>query len=194
MNQAAEGIGAAPETGDDRLAAELDRLGLRILLGARADPDREPLRPTDFLAGLAGSSDARLRSATIWVLLWRPDYASAAHAAALRLSGQARVMFRCYYTAAVLLSGRYRTRLEALRGQIVDLPDLFSVALGVHGVGRSDERLGELAARHADLSGEPINWLGTYENAASALLRFAELNALYVRRKVALNIDSHETP
>jgi len=178
MHQVARDVDLAADTADERLAGELDRLGIRVLLGRQASDAGEPLRPVDLLAGLVASGEARLQTATIPLLLWRPDYASAAQAAAVRLPEQPRRMLQCFHTAAMLLSRRLRDRLEALRRPSAELPDLFSIELGLADVGTPEQRLADLAARQAELSGEALNWLGTYEHMATEQLRLAQIELL----------------
>ena len=158
----------------DRLVAELERLGLRYL---SREPLPEPvalLAPELLITGLVSSPEARLRSALVPLFLWRPDYAAAAQDAAGQLAPQAYVMLLCCYTAAVALQSRYARALASLGRPPVLLPDLFAAALGLPPTVDPAARMAAVAARHAQLSGEAINWLGTYEHAAETFMRFAE--------------------
>jgi hypothetical protein len=56
--------------------------------------------------------------------------------------------------------------LQQLLGQQAALPDLFTNELALQPCATVDEQLYNLAKRQAELSGEEINWLGTYEHAA----------------------------
>ena len=158
----------------DHLAAELDRLGILFLRSDPADEQFKPLAPEMLLAGLAASSEARLRLALIPLLLARPDYATALPAALNGLPAAAQVVLRCYATAAVLLQAQYTARLNALFGPQPCLPDWFSADLGVPKTGPVAERLAALAECQRRLSGQTINWSGTYAHGAESLLRFTE--------------------
>ena len=161
----------------DRLVAELERLGLRYLSRGPLPEPIAPLAPEALISGLAASPEARLRAALVPLFLWRPDYAGAALAVSEGLNDKARIKLLCYYSAAVALQRRYVERgVEAHLGAHgrAPLPDLFASALGLPPMVDPTIRLSVVAERHAQLSGESINWLGTYENAASTFLRFAE--------------------
>lgn len=147
------------------LAAELDRLGIHFVRNDAAAALRRPLPAEDLIAGLACSDEARLRLAIIPLLLWRPDYASAVPAVVAGLSAGPRVLLQCYYTAAMLLQPQYESDLAVLRGWRETLPDL-DFGLGLGSDGNAGRRLEALAQRQAELSGESINWRGTYEHAA----------------------------
>jgi hypothetical protein len=151
----------------DQLAAELHRLGVPYVHGAGGS---SPLAPADLLAGLAASGEARLRVALIPLLLWRPHLASAAREAVQRCSPTAQTVLTCYYTAAHILQKKQAHRLDTLGVESLPLPDLFSEQLGLASSGDSDRRLTRLARRHAELSGDFINWRGTYEHAADTFL------------------------
>ena len=163
----------SPDLSADRLASELARLGLPFL---RADvvPGEDIVPPADLLTGLAASSEARLRLAIIPLLLWRPDYAEAALTASRRLTERPRLVLHCYYTAAVLLQQRYTIRLRALGAPSTPLPDLFSRRLRLKPAANPDDGLVALAQKQTRLTGEPLNWLGTYDHGASTFLSSLE--------------------
>jgi hypothetical protein len=158
----------------DRLVAELERLGLRYLSRGPLPEANAPLAPEALISGLTASSEARLRAALIPLFLWRTEYATAALAVANWISGKPRVTLLCYYSAAIALQRRHATRLRELGRPDVSLPDLFAMALDLPPLDDPEPRLAAVAERHAQLSGEAINWLGTYEHAAATFLRFAE--------------------
>jgi hypothetical protein len=54
------------------------------------------------------------------------------------------------------------------------LPDLFSASLSLLDSGEPGQRLKMLAERQAELSGENINWLGTYRHAIGSFVSFKE--------------------
>jgi hypothetical protein len=161
---------ASPE----HLVAELDRLGVEFL--RRSDPDQRylSLKPARLLAGLAASLEARLRLALIPLLLWRPDSAKSVVKAASRLPADALLSLRCYYTAAMLLQPEYADRLHRLGARSERLPDLFSASLSLPNSGQPGQLLKMLAEHQAELSGEKINWLGTYRHAIDSFVSFKE--------------------
>lgn len=158
----------------DRLVAELERLGLRYLSRGAVPEPVAPLAHEVLIAGLASSPEARLQVALVPLFLWRPEYAAAALNVADQLCGQARVMLQCCYSAAAALQPRYVRRLKELGCLNAPLPDIFAAALDLPPMVDPASRLAAVAARHAQMSGEAINWLGTYEHAAKTFMRFAE--------------------
>ena len=153
----------------EQLSGALKSLGVTFILDEMAPEDSLSRQPTQMLAALAASDEARLRLALIPLLLQHPEFSAYASAADRRLSHQKRVTLRCYYTAARYLQQKYRSRLDALLGYQSELPDLFSEELHLAIASDPDTGLQELAQRHQVLSNLRINWRGTYEHAA---LRF----------------------
>ena len=162
----------------DLLAADLNRLGVPYVRGAGGSA---PAEPTSLLAGLAASSEARLRLAIIPLLLWRPRLASAAQEAMERLPANAQMVLRCYYTAALILREKHARRLAILNAEALPLPDYFSRQRRLALSGDCDDRLAALARRQATLSGDAINWLGTYEHAADTFLARQERAQQWIR-------------
>ena len=160
---------------DERLAAELDRLGVHFIRAHAISEGHIPISPTTLLAALACSREARMQLALIPLLLVRPEFASAAGDAASRLAGFPRLTLACYYTAAMLLQRKHETRLRVFGFGQERLPDIFGRELGVSPSTDVDQSLRLLAHRQAVLSGRSLNWYGTYEHAAERLLRQAEL-------------------
>jgi hypothetical protein len=157
-----------------QLANELDRLGVHFVTGGKAGSPLPIVEPETLLVELAASPEARLRLALIPLLLRHPEYGRYASGAAQRLKPAATILFQCYYTAALFLQQKYVARLTLLFGPHATLPDLFSTHLGVHTSGNPDEQLKSLAQRQAILSGEKINWYGTYEHGAQQFLTHFE--------------------
>ena len=165
----------------DQLTSALDRLGVRILTNSTDTDPAESLDPVALIAGLAGSSVARLRQALIPLLLWRPDLANDAAQVDPLLEDRPRIFLHCYYTAAMLLQMRYRSRLRAIGAGAEILPDLFSSRIGLLVTGDPDQHLENLAERQAQLTGENINWLGTYHHAASSFIKHLEWEIAWSR-------------
>jgi hypothetical protein len=163
---------------NERLVMELDGLGVKFLRASRRAEGLPPgssggLTPAGLLNLLAASQEARLRLAIIPLLLHRPDFATALDEVE-PLTASAGLTLWCYYTAAFYLQQKYRARLARLGAFHGRLPDLFSVDLGLTMCADPDIGLLNLARRHAELSGKPINWLGTYEHAARQWLAALE--------------------
>jgi hypothetical protein len=165
---------------DEYLVAELEALGVHFLRSTHksAITASERIAPAMFIARLASSDDARLRLALIPLLLHRPDFAVYINTA-IKINATAHIVLKCYYTAALFLQQKYRSRLEKLMGSYQTLPDLFSAELGLHAVSNPNVSLRLLAQRHAELSGKTINWLGTYEHAAQCWLKHMERRKLW---------------
>ena len=111
-------------------------------------------------------------------MLQRPDLAIFAGVAVQPLPAPAQLVFKCYYTAAMLLQQKYLSRLEALLGKHKPLPDRFSAELGLAAYNSPQAGLQALAKQHKTLSGKSINWLGTYEHGGRRLLRQLERKRL----------------
>jgi hypothetical protein len=167
---------SGPEGEEERIVAELGLLGVRYL-SRRASVQAKRVRPPDvLLADLVRQPSARVRAAVIAVLLARPEYAPAVPAALGRLGPAERLTLQLFYTAAVLLQQEHAERLQ----RFVDghqLPDHFSVELGLPESASPRERLVALGRQHRRRTQACINWAGTYENVAYHLLRSWELKA-----------------
>ena len=81
---------------------------------------------------------------------------------------------RCYYSAAVCLQSKYRSRLLNLFGLQPALPPFFFEELGLDPKGDAQENLQNLALHQQILTCRAINWLGTYEHAALHFLGHQE--------------------
>jgi hypothetical protein len=133
----------------------------------------------DFLAALIRQPSSRVRSAVIALLLARPDFASHVPAALQQLKAPDAQRLRFFYTAAVYLQGRNADDLRLfLAEKWQQLPDLYSMELGISG-DTPESRLKSLACLHAQATGEHLNWMGTYENAARHLLRRWEMERIW---------------
>lgn len=156
------------------LAVALAALDVPFIAGGSHQPVAAFPQPATLLASLAASDEARLRLALIPLLLRHPEYARQATAALRLLPPAAQTCFKCYYTAAMLLQTKHRSRLETLWGRLDLLPDLFSAELGVPQPTDPDDALCILAMRQRALTNRSINWLGTYKHGADRLLQFLE--------------------
>jgi hypothetical protein len=159
-------------SGEDQIARELYRLGIRHLSWDR-DTAPGSFTKKSLLVDLAASLDARLRNALVPLFLFRPDYADAVVPAADELTGPSRAHLVCTYSAAVAFQKVHRPRLVGLSDSTLGLPDYFSDELDLSATQSPDSRLAAIGDRHARLSGEDIDWCGTYHHAVEACLRFA---------------------
>jgi hypothetical protein len=147
----------------DQLSNTLHILGVNFLLGGMSNDAPLRKRPARLLAE---SGEARLRLSLIPLFLEHPEFAAHVCAVAAQLAPSARLTLQCYYSAAVWLGQKYQ--------QGNPLPDYFSGDLAFHPTGDPEENLRLLAQRHAELSGESVNWLGTYLHAAQVWLKGLE--------------------
>lgn len=160
-------------SGEDQIARELHRPGIRHLSWDR-DTAPGSFTKTSLLVDLASNPDARLRNALVPLFLLRPDYADAVVPAANELAGLSRAHLVCTYSAAVAFQNVHRLRLVGSSDSPLWLPDYFSDELDLSAAQSPDSRLAAIGDCHARLSGEEIDWCGTYRHAVEACLRFAE--------------------
>ncbi|MBI4673986.1 MAG: hypothetical protein HY741_20255 [Chloroflexi bacterium] len=161
---------------EDELVGALDALDVPFLTGGAQNASATALTADELLAGLARSSDARVRSALIPLLLRHPEFAPEAKIADKRLNTEtiARSTLECFYTAAVLLQRKYAKRLAQSFGRLPELPDLFSDSLRLELTDDIEISLRKLGERNAELRGLDLNWVGTYEHAARTWLEYME--------------------
>jgi len=159
----------------DQLASALHLLGVHFLMGGTNIEESFHQKPAALIAALAESPEARLRLSLIPLFLEHPEFGAHVRSAVQILEGTARLTLQCYYSAAVFLQEKYRSRLNALIGEKSSLPNLFSDELKLKAIGGPDDKLSLLAQRHQALSGEQVNWLGTYQHAAQVWLKGLEI-------------------
>jgi hypothetical protein len=159
---------------ENQLVSELWARDVRFLMGEQLTPT-PTLDAAHLIASLAQSKEARLRLALIPLFLRHPEFSNEVITADERLSPAGQLYLRFYYTAAVVLQKKYWNRLVKIFGGQIPLPDLFSSKLGVSLDAPPDQALLQLAERHRILSGQFVNWLGTYEHAAEVWLKQMEL-------------------
>lgn len=144
---------------NEELTGALNALGVRFFQSDGDSPKLGKVRPTELLAALAANNEARLRLALIPLFLDCPEFSDAVIPAAHSLDGNALLTLQCYYTAAVWISRTAKPRT-------ILLPDLFSRELGLVPAADPNDNLKNLADRQRELSGNSVNWLGTYRHAA----------------------------
>jgi hypothetical protein len=159
---------------EDQLVAELWARDVRFLMGSHSQL-APALTPANLIASLAQSANARVRLSLIPLFLRHPEFCVEVEKADNSLLAKpSQMVLRFYYTAAVFLQRKYWERLGKLFSGQMQLPDLFSKQIGVLLDGNPDEALTSLAKRHQVLSGQFINWRGTYEHAAERLIKHME--------------------
>lgn len=152
----------------DQLTNALYVLRVNFIFGGNSNDASLHKQPVRLIAALAESDEARLRLALIPLFLQHPEFASHVRDAALmQLKSSARLTLQCYYTAAVFL-----TKIHQLSQA---LPDHFSQDLQLEITNDPQVNLRLLANQQRKLSGETVNWLGTYQHAAQIWLRALEL-------------------
>jgi hypothetical protein len=160
---------------EDQLVSELWARDVRFLMGHQIS-SAPLLAPAKLITSLAQSTNARVRFSLIPLFLRHPEFSAEVENADKSLSSQRnKHVLRFYYTAAVFLQKKYQERLIHILGKQLELPDLFSSKLGVVPETNPDHALDQLAKRHQILSGQFVNWLGTYEHAAEVWLKQMEL-------------------
>jgi hypothetical protein len=161
-------------TEEEHLVAELCSLGIRYLSRQTAHPPAGPRAPEALLADLMRQPSARVRAATIALLLAHPEYADAVLGALDRLTPEERLGLRAFYMAAVFLQQEHEDRLRTLQiGPWRRLPVLAPVAadLDLPESGTPREKLLALGREHRRRGGRAVNWTGTYEQVARQLFR-----------------------
>jgi len=161
---------------EDELVGALDALDVPFLTGGVQDDVALALTHDALLEGLARSSDARVRSAIIPLLLRHPEFAPSVSSTVRRLDAgaAARATLECFYTAAMLLQKKYVERLARLFGIQPTLADLFSAEMDLELADDMETSLMRLGERNAALRGLELNWVGTYEHAARTWLEYVE--------------------
>ena len=154
----------------NQLIGEMNRIGVKFVIGEISPKFLNSISPIELLAGLAAHNDARIRLALIPVLLQHPEYAIDAPDALELLDDSKKLTFKLYYTAAHLLQFAYSSQLQDLVGTYQVIPDYFSEGLNIPKEGTSQDRLRQLANSHREITNMSVNWLGTYHHAARRLL------------------------
>jgi len=159
----------------EQLTTALHKLGVNFIMGEQVPNESIHKQPARLIAALAQSPEARLRLSLIPLFLEHPEFADYVPSVATRLDPAARLVLKCYYTAAVWLQQQHRNQLKALIGNKPSLVDYFSYEIGYEISNNSEENLKSLAQRHWLLSGAQVNWLGTYQHAVQVMLKGLEL-------------------
>ena len=164
---------------EEQIVGELARLGVGYLSRQGNESYSHRRSPEDLLVELVRQPSSRVRTALIALFLAHPEYAAHVSDALPRLTEREALSFKFFYTAAVFLQRRYNTRLRVfLDVRWRELPDFFSVELGVSG-STPAVCLQALGRIHARQTGVKLNWVGTYQNAAHHLLRQWELEKIW---------------
>ena len=152
------------------LIDNLNRNGIHFLVDDGYSRSTVTLTPAELLAGLSVQSDARLRLALIALLLQRSDFAMHVHQALIVLDQTEQLTFKLYYTAAYYLQIIYADQLVDTLGSYEKLPDYFSEELKIERHDSASDQLLQLAERHKEFTGMPLNWYGAYDFAAQRVI------------------------
>lgn len=156
---------------EDRLVAELERLGIHYLARESIAPAKRVRSPERLISALIQQPSSRVRTAVIALLLAYPQFAEAIPAALERLERQDQQTLKLFYTATVYLQKKYAGQLQPfLAKRWVWLPDYFSEEMNLREETHPEKLLHQLGLRHRQLTGVVANWQGTYENVAQHLL------------------------
>jgi hypothetical protein len=161
---------------DDQLVSELWARDVQFLMGRHSITAVPQLTPQQLITSLAQSTDPRVCFSLIPLFLRHPEYsANVLEAHKSLFSQESQITLKFYYTAAVFLQKKYRERIQRIMGKQKQLRDLFSKKLGIKPEKETDRALAQLAEKHLRITGQSVNWLGTYEHAADVWLRQMEL-------------------
>lgn len=151
---------------EDDLVSELWARDVRFILGSA--PNHPPkLSPSELIIGLVESNEARLQLSLIPLFLRHPEFDKYVNEVVDKLNSSSQLILKCFYSAAVWLEQKHLSTNS--------LEDLFSKELNITLSTNPAENLQSLAIQQQELSGEKINWFGTYEHAANIWLREIEL-------------------
>jgi hypothetical protein len=153
----------------DQLTNALYILNVKFIFGGNSNDSSLHKQPIRLIVALAESEEARLRLALIPLFLQHPEFAEHVRTAATQLQAPARLTLQCYYTATVFLAQIHHLS--------VYLPDYFSQDLQLRTTEDPQINLRALAEQHSQLSGEAVNWLGTYQHAFQIWMRGLELQS-----------------
>jgi hypothetical protein len=161
---------------EERLVAELERLGIRYLSRQTTIQAKRVRSPQRLLAALIQQPSSRVRTAVIATFLANPKFVGSLPGAMDLLSIPERQTLKLFYTAAVYLQQKHALRLQAFLGERWQwLPDRYSSELTIQGGQPPDEQLAQLGLEQQRLTGIVANWTGTYENVAHHLMHRWEL-------------------
>ncbi len=161
---------------EERLVAELERLGIRYLSRQTIIQAKRVRSPQRLIAALIQQPSSRVRTAAIAIFLANPIFAESLPGAMQLLSVSERQTLKLFYTAAVYLQHKHALRLQAFLGERWQwLPDWYSAELNIVGGQPPDELLTQLGHEQQRMTGIMANWTGTYENVAHHLMRRWEL-------------------
>lgn len=96
---------------DDQLEAALDHLGVEFIAGNNVDIIYD-ISPSNLLAGLANSDDARMRMALIPLFLLHPEFSEHVKKAMKNVNRENMHYLECYYLAAYLIQKNTISKLK----------------------------------------------------------------------------------
>jgi hypothetical protein len=157
---------------EERLVAELQRLGIRYISRKESFQARSVRPPRRLLADLVGQPSSRVRMAIIPLLLAKPQFSDAVPAVIKDISDDEAFLMKILYTAAMYLQQIYAEQ----QARYLDpgdrfLADRYSAELGLPEGLDARAALHALGQLHKTATALNINWAGTYENAVQKWLR-----------------------
>ena len=161
---------------EERLVAELERLGIRYLSRQTAIQAKRVRSPQRLIAALIQQPSSRVRTAVIATFLANPKFTDSLPGALELLSIPEQQTLKLFYTAAVYLQHKHASRLQAFLGERWQwLPDRYSPELNIQGGQSPDKLLNQLGLEQQRMTGIVANWAGTFENVAYHLIHRWEL-------------------
>jgi hypothetical protein len=161
---------------EDRLVAELHRLGVTYLSNRLTGLSDPPRPPEQILARCVQQPSSRVRIAVIAVFLLHPAYSAFLTASLSMVGEDQRQLLMLFYTSAVYLQRLYQDQLLPI---VTDhwewLPDRFGSGFGIPPGISPHEAIRLLGAKQQQLSHSLANWAGTYESVALHLIRYKQL-------------------
>ena len=157
---------------EEEIVGELQKLGIRYLSRASNNTFSQNRPPAQLIAELTRQPSSRVRNSLISLFLSKPEYAAHVQEALTQINHEQGLTLKFFYTAVVFLQRKHQIHPTLF------MPDLFSNEIGVSGT-NADDQLHDLGPRHQQVSGLPINWQGTYENAPRHLFSQWELEKIW---------------
>jgi hypothetical protein len=149
----------------EQLADALAVLGVKFLFVSEGKSNELHIQPKILIQALAESNEARLRLSLIKLFLEHPEFSIYVPPVAQNLNPTRHLTLMCYYSAAVYLQKILWTHRNKKYANKAALPEIFSRELDLPDEKDPEIVLRFLAERHRVLSGDKINWLGTYYHA-----------------------------
>lgn len=144
-----------------------------------SDAEGEAVSDETLIASLAASDDPRLRQSLIALFLVQPHLAPCVLSLQRELNGLAAKELQAHYAAAVYLRAMWEARLGRYIAPLSDLPDYFSLGLGLPAPEALHGKMGlhALAEWHAQHLPYRANHLSEYLGVVEMLFESLKLKA-----------------